>query len=125
MEDAPHEEGAADLADDELAAVVAAVEALVSEDAEALSAMGAYENGSDPYLFTRDWREWDEVHLKTPPGDPRSWNISVVRTVRGTCDVDIEMWTEEEGRSDLTLQVELTRASDGSLRTTFENLHVL
>jgi hypothetical protein len=35
------------------------------------------------------------------------------------------MWTEEEGRSDLTLQVELTRASDGSLHTTFENLHVL
>jgi hypothetical protein len=113
------------MTDAELRAVVAAVEALVGEDKEALAAMGAYENGADPYLWTRDYGRWGQVHLQVPPGDPREWGIEFTRTEDGWCAVDIDMWTAEEGRSDLTLQLELMPADDGSVQTRLADLHVL
>jgi hypothetical protein len=35
------------------------------------------------------------------------------------------MWTREEGRSDLTLELELVRRPDGRLLAELRNLHVM
>ena len=113
----PDEGGAAELAEDELRVVAAAVRAVVSRERTALERMGAYEDGAQPYV-------WVEGELRVPPGEPRSWSIYFVRLDDETCAVDVDMWTEE-GRSDLTLQLEVVRAPDGALRVSFEGLHVL
>jgi hypothetical protein len=113
----PDEGGAGDLQQDELEAVVDAVRATVDRDVETLTAIGAFESGSDPYV-------WVEEPLRLPPGDPREWPISFVRLEDGWYAVDVDMWNDT-GRSDLTLQLELRRAHDGTLRTSFEDLHVL
>lgn len=113
----PDEGGAADLQQDELEAVVDAVRATVDRDVEALTAIGAFELASDPFV-------WVHEPLNAPPGDPRDWPISFIRLEDGWYAVDVEMWTDT-GRSDLTLQLELRRAADGTLRTSFEDLHVL
>jgi hypothetical protein len=61
-----------------------------------------------------------------PPGDPRTWTINVIRgDDDGWLAVEIEMWTREEGRSDLTLELELEHQPDGALKTAFANLHVM
>jgi hypothetical protein len=113
----PDEGGAGGLQEDELQAVTDAVRATVERDVEALTAIGAFELGSDPYV-------WVDEPLSVPPGDPRDWPISFIRLEEGWYAVDVEMWTDT-GRSDLTLQLELRRAADGSLRTSFQDLHVL
>jgi hypothetical protein len=104
---------------------VEAVRAVVEREQPALEAMNAYERG-DPYEFTHDYARWGGVHLVMPPGNPRTWVITVMRADdAGWVAVEVEMWTREEGRSDLTPEVELERQPDGRLRTEFRNLPVM
>jgi hypothetical protein len=113
---------AGELDDSELAAVVAAVRAVVGHDHEALAAMGVAA-GDDPYTWTRGYGRWGEVELLMPPGEPREWEIDVIRG--GALWVGVEMWTRQEGRSDLTLQLELEADRSGEPRTRFSGLHVM
>jgi hypothetical protein len=91
-----------------------------------LDEMNAFEHG-DPYEFTHEYGRWGDVHLVMPPGDPRTWAINVTRDDDdgGWLAVEIEMWTREEGRSDLTLELELEHQPAGELKTEFANLHVM
>lgn len=113
------------LTDDEIAATADAVRAIVEQDRPVLEAMKAYEHGG-PYVWTHRYGRWGHVHLVMPPGDPRTWEICVFRADDGDwVALDIGMWTREEGRSDLTLQIDLKRRPDGALRAEFSDLHVL
>jgi hypothetical protein len=113
------------LTEDEMAATVAAVRAVIERERPTLEAMGACDHG-DPYEFTREYGRWGEVHLVMPPGNPRAWVINVTRADDDEWVViAVEMWTREEGRSDLTLELELERQPDGRLRSQFHNLHVM
>jgi hypothetical protein len=110
--------------DDELAAVVRFVRALVDHDEAALRGAGAYDRG-DPYEFTRRWRLWDQVDLVMPPGEPRTWQMDVFR--RGSdlpASIDFGMFTMQEGRSELSLDVDLIAGADGEPLVRFGNLHV-
>lgn len=57
------------------------------------------------------------------------WSQAEVFEVEGasrrTLGVDGDLWTVEEGRSDLTLQLELTETAEGFYETTILDLHVL
>ena len=96
----------------------------VAEDCEQLTAMGAFEQG-DPYLWTREYGSFGTVHLVRPPGEPSSWTLD---TYPGAdpdiIGVEIGMWTREEGRSDLSLSLQLAREG-GRWLTKFGDLHVL
>jgi hypothetical protein len=70
------------LSDGELAALVGFVRALIDHDEAVLREAGAYDDGGDPYMFTRDWRLWDHVDLVMPPGEPRAWEMGVFRDGR-------------------------------------------
>ena len=103
----------------------AAVRAVVEGDRAALQAMKAFDSG-DPYEWTHGYGRWGDVHLVLPPGDPRTWTINVIRgDDEDWLAVEVEMWTREEGRSDLTLELELRRQDDGSLTAEFHDLHVM
>jgi hypothetical protein len=122
------EEAEKSLTDEELTAVVRVVQALVDKDADYLQEIGAYEpHGADPYLWTRDYGRWDEVTLVFPPRDPKTWILGVFRdgTNPEWIGVDVQMWTEQEGRSDLTLQLDLRLTADGPPRPSFRSLHVM
>jgi hypothetical protein len=122
--EAPETE-ADELTADEMTATVAAVSAVVEHDRHALDEMNAFAHG-DPYEFTHEYGRWGDVHLVVPPGDPRTWTINVTRSDDDDwLAVEIEMWTREEGRSDLTLELELEQQPDGELKTVFANLHVM
>jgi hypothetical protein len=111
----------------ELEAVVGVVQALVAEDVGVLRSVGAYDGGADPYLWTRDYGAWGDVQIVVPPGEPGDWSGDVMQweTEPGFSAVAVNMWTAQEGRSDLTLELELTTATDGSTVTRFKDLHVL
>ena len=108
----------------ELQAVVALVQALVTRDVEALTQAGAYDGGADPYVWTRGYGKWGEVHLVLPPGNPSTWAGGVYRGQDGWVGVDVAMWTVEEGRSDLTAQLALAPGSPWP-QARFEGLHVM
>lgn len=112
----------------ELAAVRDAVSAIVLEDYDRLVVMGAFVGGSDPYLWTHDYgAPGRHVHLKLPPGDPQDWEMHAVRFENepNAVSVDVDMWTTEEGRSDLTLGLVVRTDAQGRTTTTFRDLHVL
>ncbi|HVF74698.1 MAG TPA: hypothetical protein VM938_06590 [Acidimicrobiales bacterium] len=116
--------GLGDLAPDELAAVRAVVEALAGRDEAVLRAVGAYDDG-DPYLWTQDYGTWGRVDVVVPPGEPRTWNGWAVRTTEpGWTSVVVDMWTAQEGRSDLSLELDLHRPANGPVRAVFRLLHV-
>ena len=62
--------GVESLSDGELAALVRFVRALVDHDEAVLRHSGAYDNGGDPYMYTRNWRLWDHVDLISRPVSP-------------------------------------------------------
>jgi hypothetical protein len=116
-----------DLTQAELAAIRDAVLALVEHDHVRLLDMGAFNRGADPYMWTKDYGPWPEVHLRLPPGDPREWDLDVYRDDDHPreASVDLTMWTEEEGRSDLTLQLELATDDAGHTSARIRDLHVM
>lgn len=118
--------GVESLSDDELAVLARFVRALVDHDETALRESGAYDDGGDPYLFTRGWRLWDHVDLIMPPGEPRTWVMDVYREGSSLpAAIDFDMFTVQEGQSDLTLQVHLVAGADGSPWVKFGGLHVM
>jgi hypothetical protein len=71
--------------------------------------------GDDLFIRTRDYGEHSRVHLGLPPGPPRDWEVDAVCVHAGsqpTYDVVVAMWTHEEGRSDLSLDVDLRLDGD-------------
>jgi len=61
-----------------------------------------------------------------PPGEPRTWQMDVYR--RGSdlpASIVFDMFTFQEGRSDLTLEVDLVALKDGAPLVRFGNLHVM
>ena len=56
---------------------------------------------------------WDVAELIAElPGPPRVWTV------------DVDLWTVEEGRSDLTMQAEVTETPDG-LKVVVQDIHVM
>jgi hypothetical protein len=107
--------GVGSLSDDELAALVRFVRALVDHDEAVLREAGAYDDGGDPYMFTRGWRLWDHVDLIMPPGEPKTWEMDVYREAATLpAAIVFDMFTVQEGRSDLTLQVDLVAGADAA-----------
>ena len=117
--------GAAGLSAAELAAVERAVRALVDHDRPALEAMGAFDDGADIYLWTRDYGRWGTVDLLMPPGEPATWPIYIYRRNNGSCAVDVQMCTAQEGWSDLTLQLLLRAGGDAGVEVEMTGLRVL
>jgi hypothetical protein len=118
--------GVESLSDVELALLVRFVRALVDHDESVLRESGAYDDGGDPYMFTRHWRLWDHVDLVMPPGEPRTWEMGVVRDGSTLpASIAFDMFTAQEGRSDLTLEVHLVGSVDGALTLRFGSLHVM
>jgi hypothetical protein len=114
------------LSDDELAALVRFVRALVDHDESVLRESGAYDDGGDPYMFTRHWRRWDHVDLIMPPGEPKTWEMGVFRDGSTLpAAIAFDMFTAQEGRSDLTLEVHLVGGVDGAPTVRFASLHVM
>ena len=111
-----------DLTELEVQLATRALQALVDHDRASLEAMGAFADGADPYLCTRDHGSWGQVHLVMPPDGPRTWSVSGGRRTDGSVWLDVDMWTAEEGRSDLTVQLELDPRAG---TVTIEDLHVL
>jgi hypothetical protein len=118
--------GVESLSDGELTALVRFVRALVDHDEAVLRESGAYDGGGDPYMYTRDWRLWDHVDLIMPPGEPRTWQMHVYRREEALpASIDFDMFTVQEGPSDLTLEVDLLAGADGAPLVRFGGLHVM
>jgi hypothetical protein len=113
------------LTGEELAAIESVVRALVGKDDEYLREIGAYEH-RDPYRWTRRYGPWDHVDLVMPPGEPETWIGYATRGLGGVgVSVGVVMWTVQEGRSDLTLGLEIDPSPDGGLQVRFVHLHVM
>lgn len=67
-------------------------------------------------------------HLMMPP-DEEFETLVHVYPVEGAehpeWNIDIDLWTEEEGQSDLTLQVNIVESAPAQWRLRIEDLHVL
>jgi hypothetical protein len=99
-------------------------EALSSPQRDAV--VNAVRADDDLYWQTREWRDWDQVDLVMPPGDPSTWSASVVRRQRDPAwaAIDVQMWTAQEGASILTLVLQVEAQPDGSAIAWIENLLV-
>ena len=60
-----------------------------------------------------------------PPGPPTQWLIGTIDMTDGGKSVDVGMWTKQEGRSDLTLELELHEVGPDQWKATIHDLHVL
>lgn len=116
------------LSDIEVQLLGRVMRALVDGDRSVLDEIGAYDHGSDPYLWTRDYGNRGEVHFVMPPGEVADWPVRVVQVddQPGVSFLVVDMWTREEGASDLSLEINLsTDGSSGVVRGEFVNLHVM
>lgn len=59
-----------------------------------------------------------------PPDPASSWASTVIRTVSGDLAVGVELWTREEGPSDLTLELHLWRDAEGAVQARLRDLRV-
>lgn len=100
-----------------------AVRAVVEHDEERLSTFAP--DVGDLYLWTRDYGSHGTVELVMPPGAPQEWDISWT-DVDGGKHAAVGMWTRQEGRSDLTLELHLhSDDSHGVATARVLGLHVL
>jgi hypothetical protein len=106
------------------AAVKEAVRAVVEHDDSRLSEM-APDFGDDLYMWTRDYGDYGVAELVMPPGEPSEWRIDWIDMNDRGKHVAVDMWTRQEGRSDLTLELHLHRDETGRWRPHVLNLHVL
>ncbi len=111
------------LAPDALLAVQDTVRAVVDHDDDRLALMAP--DVGDLYLWTRDYGKYGVVELVMPPGQPGEWSIDWVDMDDGSKHVAVDMWTRQEGRSDLTLELELHQDDTGRWRPRVLDLHVL
>lgn len=122
------EGGPALLSDAESDYLVQVVRALVHGDRDVLEDIGAYAHGNDPYRWTRDYGHRGEVHFIMPPGDIGDWPVDVMQVDDrpGVSFLVVDLWTAEEGRSDLSLELNLSTDKDGgAVHGEFVNLHVM
>jgi len=64
-------------------------------------------------------------HLIVPPSAAAAPLNVISHADGGGWSVDVPLWTLEEGRSDLTLQLTVRREADGGHRVEVDDLHVL
>jgi hypothetical protein len=118
-----------DLSDAELDAVARFVRGLAARNREILDSARAYEHGSDPYMYVDD-DDGGRVELAVPPGEPRHWFGSVIRSDEDPrwAHVEVDMYDMQDGEvveNDLTLEVELVSDVEGPVTITMRNLHVM
>jgi len=110
------------LSESELEAVVQAVRAIEEEDVERLGTMTS--SVDDLFQFTHHYGRWNTVEVIAPPGDPATWRMDVYRWDEGRgASVDLPVWTQQEGPSDLTLSLDIESHGDGVV-VRLESLHV-
>lgn len=111
----------------EIGAVRDVVHALVERERATLEAVGAFADGEDPYMWTAPYGRWDRVDLMVPPGPPELWRGDVFHddSRPGWAAVIVDLWTWQEGPSDLSLELELETTTNGAVVCTFQNLHVM
>lgn len=105
-------------------AVVDFVRALVDRDRDKLAAAGAFEGGSDPYLWTSPYGRRERVDVQMPPGAHEHWSGGVQRVDTTHAEVVIDLWTAQEEPSDLSLQVGVDTSTDKP-HIRFRDLHVM
>jgi len=108
----------------QLDAVADAVRAVVTRDAKRLATIAR--RPDDLYLWTHGYGRHGSVDLVMPPGPPSQWQVEStdVAGKRGM-HVVVPMWTRQEGRSDLSLELELHDAGSGEWAAAILDLHVL
>jgi hypothetical protein len=106
-----------------LGVVEAAVRAVADRDLDALTELTA--PGLDLYEWTRGYGEYGDVMLLMPPGPASLWDIDWLDMDDGDKHVVVAMWTRQEGRSDLSLELKLHATATGQWRAEIIGLHVL
>jgi hypothetical protein len=106
-----------------LHAIEDAVRAVVGHDHERLRVIAA--EVGDLYVWTRQYGSHGTVDLAMPPGSVDEWPLDVCDAHDGSKHVVVDMWTEQEGRSDLSLELELREADPDVWETQVLDLHVL
>lgn len=114
------------LAEEEALAVASVVDALVNRNKAALAAVGAYEDGAEPFMYVDTYYPDRAVDLVVPPGAPESWPGDVLRSDQrpGWAFVCIEMFDRVNGMTDLTLELDVF-AEGGTIEVAFRGLHVM
>ena len=111
----------------DLEAIRDAVEAVVRRDERRLAAVLADPAAAATFwMWADDYGFHGKLDLVMPPGPLTSWEIDAVRFDDGTgFAIDLPMWATF-GRTDLTLQLRLERATpESSPRVVVEDMHVL
>ena len=106
-----------------LHAIEDAVRAVVAHDEQRLREIAA--DAGDLYVWARRYGSYDSVELVMPPGSVETWPLDVCDVDDGSKHIIVDMWTEQEGRSDLSLELALRQAAPGGWETRVLNLHVL
>jgi hypothetical protein len=106
-----------------LRAVEYAVQAVVAHDNDRLRVVAP--GPADLFKWTRDYRSKGDVQLVLPPGAPAEWSIETTDMFDGRKHLAVEMWTEQEGRSDLTLELHLREVAPDEWEPRILDLHVL
>jgi hypothetical protein len=106
-----------------LHAVEDAVQAVVTHDDERLKVLAP--DAADLYVWTRTYGSYGSIELLIPPGAPAQWRIETTDLVDGRKHVAVEMWTKQEGRSDLTLELQLREVGPDEWEPRVLDLHVL
>lgn len=82
---------------------------------------------AERYEWARDYGSYGTVDLVVPPGEAAQWPGSATRVEQAPEDtyfVVVDMWTKQEGHSDLSLEMVLRR-HDGQWHAGPKALHVL
>src|SRR5829696_5833619 len=106
-----------------LRAVEDALRAVVAHDDERLRVVAPA--AGDLFEWTRDYGTYGNVKLVLPPGSPAQWSIDTTDVFDGRKHLAVEMWTKQEGRSDLTLELHLREVAPGEWEPRILDLHVL
>ena len=114
---------AAELTPAAMRAVEDAVRAVVTHDDDRLRVIAP--DVGDLFVWTRDYGTHGDVELVLPPGPSAEWSIDAIDMVDGGKHVEVDMWTKQEGRSDLTLELHLHEVAPGEWEPRILNLHVL
>ena len=107
------------------AVVVMLTNLLVARDYETAAAMtrGRRLSAAD---LERAISEYGQTLVRLPPEALEDFEIYQVQdTEPPTFELVVDLWTREEGRSDLTLELELVDRFNGAYEVSIQSLHVL
>lgn len=107
-------------------AVREAMEAVVGRDVDRVRALLADpESAADFWMWADDYGREGRLSLLMPPGPVERWQVAGVVLGDGSgVALDVPMWATS-GRTDLTLQLELTRDDAGRARVELQGVHAL